>query len=118
MKEIRYVKTIYNRARSHTSNAEENSPKGNPSFFSISFEEIYDVFWIESTQYTNVMFEQVVETNAADEQEPQQNNRCKGVAHFISPKSLSSKENDQDYYGNPHNSICINSQAQPMLENR
>lgn len=88
-----------------TSNAEKYSPKGNPSLFSISLKVPDHVHWIESTKNTDVMFEQVVKTNATDDEEPHHDYRSKGKPHFISTESLHSEQSDQDHYRNPHNSI-------------
>lgn len=88
-----------------TSNAEKYSPKGRPSLFSISLKVLDHVHWIESTKNIDVMFEQVVKTNATDEEEPHEDYRSKGKPHFISTKPLHSEQSDQDHYRNPHNSI-------------
>lgn len=42
------------------------------------------------------MCDKVVDTNATDEGEPQQDDQSKGEAHFISPKLLNIKQNHQD----------------------
>lgn len=87
-----------------TSNAQKNSTERNPSIFAIPFHVVYNVLWIESSQYTNIIFEQVVKTNASNEWKPHQDNRGKGKTHFVSAKSLNREENDQDCYWDPNNS--------------
>jgi len=50
-----------------TCNAHKDSTKRNPPFFTIPFHVIYNVLWIEGSQNTNIMFDQVVKTYASDE---------------------------------------------------
>jgi hypothetical protein len=56
--------------------------------FSIPIEIIEDVIGIESSEYGDIVFEDVVNTDHTDEKEPDCDTWCKHVGHLLGTKPL------------------------------
>jgi len=76
-----------------------------PSFLFL-LKIVNDVFWVERPQYTNIIFDQVIEPNSSNQKQPQQDDWCERVANFVSSESLDSKQNYQNCHGDPYYLIC------------
>lgn len=74
----------------------DDAAQGNPSFFLVPSEIIYDVLRIYGFNYCRIIFYEIVDTDATNECEPDTDNWRKAVAYFVSSKSLNHEEANQD----------------------
>jgi hypothetical protein len=90
--------------------------KRDPAVVLVAFEEVIDVVRVERLEDGWVILGDVVNANEGDANEPEEDGGGKGVAHFISSKTLHTEQHHQDGHRHPHHHICTHNKPRQTSE--
>lgn len=106
---------LFGQAKMVTCDAQDNTAKWNPSFLSVPLEVLYYVPRIEGPKNTDVMDDEVVKSNASNQQEPHWDDWSEGVPNLVGPETLNREEQEEDCHRDPDYFRCRKNDNREML---